>query len=115
MKTASQSSSSEDDPPKDEGITDKRGKGRPKKNPPIEVDPNKTIGPKREFLLNIRTQPKRVIRKDVPTGDIVMYKSLYEAAKINGHCPAFYSRNHGKIVGDYIFYVKKSKDRPTVW
>lgn len=76
-----------------------------KKRTAKETRPPKQIDPKHEYLRFIRTQPKRVTCRNVTNGDITVYKSIYKASKSTGHGPSFFSRNHGKIVGDYIFYV----------
>ena len=44
-------------------------------------DPKKEINPKYNFLKHIRNSPKKVEIQDIETGEIIIYSSMYEAAK----------------------------------
>ena len=48
---------------------------------PERKDTMKEINPKYNFLKHIRNSPKKVEIKDVGTGEIIVYSSMYMAAK----------------------------------
>lgn len=77
---------------------EKRPRGRPRKYPPKEVDPNKIIDPKYNRLLTIRKNPRKVTLTNVKTGDVTSYHSLYKAVKSTGLSFTYFKRNNGKIV-----------------
>ena len=48
---------------------------------PERKDTKKEINPKYNFLKHIRNSPKKVEIQDMETGEIIMYSSMYKAAK----------------------------------
>ena len=44
-------------------------------------DTKKEINPKYNFLKHIRNSPKKVEIQDIETGEIIIYSSMYKAAK----------------------------------
>ena len=44
-------------------------------------DTKKEINPKHNFLKHIRNSPKKVEIRDIETGEIIVYSSMYKAAK----------------------------------
>ena len=57
----------------------------------------KEINPKYNFLKHIRNSPKKVKIQDMQTGEIVVYSSMYKAAKIfNQQSRLIYAYN-GKV------------------
>ena len=48
---------------------------------PERKNTKKEINPKYNFLKHIRNSPKKVEIKDVETGEIIVYSSMYKAAK----------------------------------
>ena len=52
-------------------------------SPPEREDAKKEINPKYNFLKHIHTSPKKVEIRDMETGEIIVYFSMYKAAKIS--------------------------------
>ena len=50
-------------------------------SPPERKDTKKEINPKYNFLKLIRNSPKKVEIQDMETGEIIVYSSMYKAAK----------------------------------
>ena len=50
-------------------------------SPPERGDAKKEINPKYNFLKHIRNSPKKVEIQDMATGEIIVYSSMYKAAK----------------------------------
>ena len=48
---------------------------------PEREDTKKEINPKYNFLKQIRHNPKKVEIRDMGTGEIIVYSSMYKAAK----------------------------------
>ena len=48
---------------------------------PEPEDTKKEINPKYNFLKHIRNSPKKVEIRDMKTGEIIVYSSMYKAAK----------------------------------
>ena len=48
---------------------------------PEQENTKKEINPKYNFLKHIRNSPKKVEIQDVETGEIIIYSSMYKAAK----------------------------------
>ena len=48
---------------------------------PVRKDTRKEINPKYTFLKHIRNSPKKVEIEDMETGEIIVYSSMYKAAK----------------------------------
>jgi hypothetical protein len=57
----------------------------------------RNIGPKYEFLGSIRTNPKSVEIRDLETGDITTYSSIYKASRAIGRSTKFIMGNNGKV------------------
>ena len=87
--------------------TEKRPRGRPRKYPPKEVDPNKVVDPKHHRLRTIRTNPTLVKLTNVSTGEVESYDSLYKACAATRHGSGFFIRNNGKVVDGIIIEVVK--------
>jgi len=56
----------------------------------------KPINPKYERLRKIRTHPKKVIYRDMETGETIIYDSVYKAMKATGHGHHFFRKPNGK-------------------
>ena len=48
---------------------------------PEREDPRKEINPKYNFLKHIGNSPKKVEIREIETGEIIVYSSMYKAAK----------------------------------
>ena len=81
-------------------IEKKRTRGRPRKYPPKQIDPNWIRDPKYDRLCMIRNNPRKVTLTNVETGAVTTYHSLYKAAKSTGRACIYFKRNNGKIVDD---------------
>jgi signal peptidase I len=57
----------------------------------------KPIDPKYERLGSIRKKPVSVKTTNIETGDVVEYRSLYEAMKKTGHGWRYLERRDGKV------------------
>ena len=75
-----------------------RARGRPRKYPLKEVDPDKVVDPKYHRLRTIRTNPISVKLTNVDTGEATSYGSLYKASRATHHGCGFFVRNNGKVV-----------------
>ena len=73
-------------------------RGRPRKYPKKEVDPNKVTDPKHYRLRTIRKEPTLVKLTNVVTGEITTYKSLYEASKETKHGCGYFTRHDGNVI-----------------
>ena len=80
-------------------------RGRPRKYPPKEVDPNTVIDPKYHRLRTIRTNPISVKLTNVDTGEAASYGSLYKASRATHHGCGFFIRNNGKVVDGIMIEV----------
>ena len=85
--------------------SEKKPRGRPRKYPPKEVDPNKVVDPKYHRLLTIRTNPISVKLTNVDTGEATSYASLYKASRATQHGCGFFMRNNGKVVDGIMIEV----------
>jgi hypothetical protein len=83
----------------------KKLRGRPRKNPPKEVDPNKVVDPKYHRLRTIRVNPKSVKLTNVDTGEVESYDSLYKACAATRHGSGFFIRNNGKVIDGTMIAV----------
>ena len=57
----------------------------------------KKINPKYKFLKHIRNSPKKVEIQDMETGEIIIYSSMYKAAKIFNQQSRLISIYDGKV------------------
>src|SRR5271157_1631202 len=55
------------------------------------------IDPKYEFTRFIRNNPKNVEIRDLETGEITIYSSLYKASRATGCSIKFITGNNGKV------------------
>ena len=55
------------------------------------------IAPKYEYLRSIRNNPKNVEIRDLETGEITTYLSLYKASRATGLSIKFITGNNGKV------------------
>jgi hypothetical protein len=72
--------------------------------PPKQPKPKKErgpINPKRVYLQNAINNSKRVKWTYVNSGEVRVFKSLYETAKETGHDAKFLGRNNGRIVDEH--------------
>ena len=60
-------------------------------------DIKKEINPKYNFLKHIRNSPKKVEIRDIETGEIIVYSSMYKAAKTFNQQARLISAYDGKI------------------
>ena len=58
------------------------------------------IDPKYEFTRSIRNNPRSVEIRDLETGDITTYPSIYKARKATGHSTKFIRDSNGKVWKD---------------
>src|SRR5271155_4819365 len=58
------------------------------------------IDPKYEFLKSIRNNPKSVEIRDLETGEITTYPSMYKAGRAFGRATMFITYNNGKVWKD---------------
>lgn len=96
-------------PDKPDLDTEKRPRGRPRKYPPKEVDPNKVVDPKYQRLLEIHENPRAVRTTNVETGEVKCYSSLHKAKSALGHGSGYYIRNNGKVVDGIKIEVDYNK------
>ena len=80
-------------------------RGRPRKYPLKEVDPNKVVDPKYHRLRTIRTNPISIKLTNVDTGEVTTYGSLYKASRATHHGCGFFMRNNGKVVNGSMIEV----------
>lgn len=78
--------------------TENKSRGRLRKYPPKEIDPNKVVDPKHHRLRTIRTNPKTVETTNVETGEVTIYPSMYKAEKAMKHRWDYFIGNNGKVV-----------------
>ena len=64
---------------------------------PEREDTNKEINPKYNFLKHIRNSPKKVEIRDIETDEIIVYSSMYNAAKTFSQQARLISAYDGKI------------------
>ena len=55
------------------------------------------IDPKYEFIRSIRNNPKSVEIRDLETGKITTYPSIYKASRAIGRATKFITGNNGKV------------------
>ena len=55
------------------------------------------IDPKYEFIRSIRNNPKSVEIRDLETGEITTYSSIYKASRATGCSTMFIMGNNGKV------------------
>ena len=75
-----------------------RARGRPRKYPLKEVDPDKVVDPKYHRLRTIRTNPTTIKLTNVDTGIVTTYDSLYKAYQETRHGCGYFMRNNGKVI-----------------
>ena len=92
---------------KQEKSLEKKSRGRPRKYPSKEVDPDKVVDPKYHRLRTIRANPKTIKLTNVDTGKITTYDSLYKASQDTKHGCGFFVRNNGKIVDGMLIEAMK--------
>src|SRR5271156_4003380 len=65
------------------------------------------IDPRYKFVRSIRNNPKSVDIRDLETGDITMYSSIYKASRAIGYAPKLITSNNGKVWKDrYIIDIR---------
>ena len=64
---------------------------------PEREDTKKEINPKYNFLKYIRNSPKKVEIRDIKTGEIIVYSSMYKAAKRFNQQSRLISTYDGKV------------------
>ena len=64
---------------------------------PERENANKEINPKYNFLKHIRNSPEKVEIRDMETDEIMVYSSLYKAAKTFHQQSRLISSNDGKV------------------
>jgi len=84
---------------------EKKPRGRPRKYPLKEEDPNKVVDPKYYRLRTIRTNPTFIKLTNVDTGDVTKYSSQYKASKATKHGCGFFVRNNGKVVDGILIEI----------
>jgi hypothetical protein len=94
-------------PPKKQKDEPKK-RGRPRKYPPKEVDPNKTVSPMYLRLRAIRHNPKTVTITNVETGEVTCYKSLYKAGIATNRRWDYFLVNNGNVVNGQKIEVSSS-------
>jgi hypothetical protein len=85
----------------------KKSRGRPRKYPSKEVDPDKVVDPKYHRSRTIRANPKTIKLTNVDTGKITTYDSLYKASQDTKHGCGFFVRNNGKVVDGMLIEAMK--------
>ena len=69
-------------------------------SPPEREDAKKEINPKYKFLKHIHNIPKKVEIRDMETGEIIVYSSMYKAAKRFNQQSGLISAFDGKVYRD---------------
>ena len=92
---------------REDANVEKRPRGRPRKYPQKEFDPNKVVDPKHYRLRTIRTNPISVKLTNVDTGEVTLYTSLYKATTTTHHGSRFLIRNNGKVVDGILIEVTR--------
>ena len=64
---------------------------------PERENTKKEINPKQNFLKHIRNSPKKVEFRDIETGEIILYSSMYKAAKRFNQQSRLISAYDGKV------------------
>ena len=64
---------------------------------PERENTKKEINPKYNFLKHIRNSPKKVEIRDIKTGEIIVYSSVYKAAKTFNQQSRLISAYDGKV------------------
>ena len=82
-------------------------RGRPRKYPPKEVDPNKVVDPKFHRLRTIRNNPSSIELTNVATGEVTTYGSFYKAARATHHGCGYFVRHNGKVVDGVLIEVSE--------
>ena len=72
---------------------------------PEREDTKKEINPKYNFLKHIRNSPKKDEIRDIEMGEIIVYSSMYKAAKTFNQQSRLISAFDGKVWGNR--YVNK--------
>ena len=84
-----------------------RARGRPRKYPLKEVDPDKVVDPKYHRLRTIRTNPTTFNLTNVDTGKATTYGSLYKASHDTTHGCGYFVRNNNKVINGILIEVMK--------
>ena len=66
-------------------------------SPPEREDAKKEINPKHNFLKHIHNSPKKVEIRDMETGEVIAYFSIYKAAKRFNQQSGLISAFDGKV------------------
>jgi hypothetical protein len=86
---------------------EKKARGRPRKYPAKEVDPDKVVDPKYHRLKTIRTNPTTIKLTNVDTGKATTYGSLYKASHDTKHGCGYFVRNDNKVIDGILIEVMK--------
>jgi hypothetical protein len=86
---------------------EKKSRGRPRKYPVKEVDPDKVVDAKYHRLRTIRTNPTTIKLTNVDTGKATTYGSLYKASQDTKHGCGYFVRNDGREVNGILIEVMK--------
>ena len=86
---------------------EKKSRGRPRKYPPKEVNPDKVVDSKYHRLRTIRTTPTTIKLTNVDTGKATTYGSLYKASHDTKHGCGYFVRNDGREVNGILIEVMK--------
>ena len=73
-------------------------RGRPRKYPRKEVDPNKQTDPKHYRLRTIKNEPKQVKITNETTGEVTIYRSIYHAMNETKRSWNYYRVRDGKTI-----------------
>ena len=66
-------------------------------SPPEREDTKKERNHKYNFLKHIRNSPKKVVIRDIEMSEIIVYSSIYKAAKTFNQQSRLISAYHGKV------------------
>ena len=78
---------------------------------PERENTKKEINPKYNFLKHVRNSPKKVEIRDTETGEIIVYSSMYKAAKRFNQQPRFISAYDGNVLRNrYAIQVLTESD-----
>ena len=77
---------------------------------PYEENTKKEINPKYNFLKHIRNSSKKVEIRDMETGEIIVYPSMYKAAKTFNQQTRLISAYDGKVFNRYAIKVLTGSD-----
>lgn len=67
---------------------------------PHPVNPKKEINPRFARLKTIRTNPKRVVLKDIESGDEITFPSIYKASRFINQSPRIITFWNGRVWKD---------------